>query len=139
MSPVRIISDDIDFSDLLWVDTSVDASPAAAAETIIATLTVAITLRQSQEVLLAAWAPFTVGTNGTAATLRIRRTNASGTVVATTGALTVTAANLVAPVALGVDSQTSEVTNQVYVATLQVTNGSAASTVSAVTLAALAL
>ena len=113
--------------------TSVVGSPAAAAETIIASLTLNTDETILSGIMLRGFAAFTVGTSGTATTLRIRRTNVSGTVVATTGALTggIAAGNLVAETILGFDTGAA-LTGQVYVLTLQVTSGSAASTVSAV-------
>ena len=127
-----------DWSPRVVDTTTVAASPALAAETIIATLVIpnfggiAIT----QKVYLNGWAAFTVGTSGTAIQLKIRQTNVSGTTVAATGALTggIAAGNLVAQ-----DVQGSDATPGVgtYVLTLQVTAGAAASTVSAVQLIAL--
>ena len=111
---------------------TVQNSPiAAAAETVIAT----VNLPNFGDtpivagVRLNGWAAFTVGTNGTAATLRIRQTNVSGTVVVSSGAVTVTAANLYALDALGADASPGVGT---YVLTLQITGGSANTTVSAV-------
>ena len=114
---------------------TVGASPAAAAETIIGTLTIpnfGDTIIQTA-VLLTGWAAYTVGTSGTAVTLRIRQTNVSGTVVANSGALTKTAASLYADDVNGVDATPGVGT---YVLTMQVTAGAAASTVSALMLSA---
>jgi hypothetical protein len=120
--------------------TTVAASPALAAETIIATLPQLGDLAISKGVVLDGWAAFTVGTSGTAIRLRIRRTDVNGTVVADTGALTggVAAAALVAQDVCGVDTGAT-LPGQVYVLTLQVTAGAAASTVSAVKLDCLAI
>ena len=66
-----------------WKRTStVVASPAAAAETIIATLTISEALQQALGVELVAWCAFTVGTNGVSANLKIRQTDASGSTIA---------------------------------------------------------
>lgn len=115
--------------------TTVVASPAAAAETIIASLAIPsfgdTTIISG--VVLTGWAAYTVGTSGTAVTLRIRETNVSGTVVASTGALTRAATNLAADDVNGVDATPGVAT---YVLTMQVTGGAAASTVSAVLLLA---
>jgi hypothetical protein len=78
---------------------------------------------------------FVVGTSGTAARLRIRRTDTSGATEADTDAVAVTAAAKVNLAALGVDALGASV-SQVYVATLTVTNGAAASTVGFVALVA---
>ena len=112
---------------------AVAASPALAAETIIGTLNIAGFGDTSvvSGIQFDGWAAFTVGTSGVSATLRIRQTNVSGTVVATTGALTVTAANLVQINVQGFDAAPGV---GVYVLTLQIGSGAAASTVSALSL-----
>lgn len=110
--------------------TTVVASPAAAAETIIANLTIPSfgDTPILSGVILTGWAAYTVGTSGTAVTFRIRQTNVTGTVVATSGALTKTAASLYADDIGGVDATPGV---GVYCLTMQVTAGAAASTVSA--------
>jgi hypothetical protein len=124
---------EIDLSQRAAATTAVVGSPALAAETIIASLTLNTDEQISSGIMLRGFAAFTVGTSGTAVTLRIRRTNAAGTQVATTGALTggIAAGNLVAETILAFDTGAA-LTGQVYVLTLQVTGGAAASTVSAV-------
>lgn len=128
--PIRYDSQALDLTKRVQVYKTVDASPAAAAETIIATLTLTgfADTPVLSGVLLNAWAAYTVGTSGTAVTLRIRQTNVSGTVVATTGAMTKTAASLYADDVNGFDAGAGV---GVYVFTMQVTSGAAASTVSA--------
>ena len=126
---------DHDLSTRFVETTTVAASPALAAETVIATLTIA-SFGDPQIVTgvdLSGWAAFTVGTSGTAVRLRIRQTNVSGTVVGDSGALTggVAAAALLAQDVEGFDATPGV---GVYVLTLQVTAGSAVSTVSAVKL-----
>src|SRR5436190_15842434 len=81
-------SEALDLTDRVKVTTTVVASPAAAAETIIAGTAALGNLRAGQSVMLDGWAAYTVGTNGTAVQLRVRQTNIAGTVVANTGALT---------------------------------------------------
>lgn len=137
MSPQSVKSDSLqaDFTTRFFSTATVVASPAAAAETIIATLTVAADLRAEQKVLLVCQAGYTVGTNGVTGRLRIRRTDASGTTKADSDALTVVATNKVNPVVVGVDALGAS-TSQVYVATLTVGSGSAESTVGFVTLVA---
>jgi hypothetical protein len=131
--PIAQNAANIDLSQRAVATTSIVGSPALAAETIIAQITVNTDEAIISGIMLRGFAAFTVGTSGTATTLRIRRTNVSGTVVATTGALTggVAAGNLVADTILGFDTGAAT-TGQVYCLTLQVTAGSAASTVSAV-------
>lgn len=128
--PIRYDSQALDLTKRVQVYKTVDASPAAASETIIATLTLTgfADTPVLSGVLLNAWAAYTVGTSGTAVTLRIRQTNVSGTVVATTGAMTKTAASLYADDVNGFDAGAGV---GVYVFTMQVTSGAAASTVSA--------
>jgi hypothetical protein len=136
--PITQSAPGIDLSARVVDTTAVVASPAAAAETIITSLTIpAFGAEQVvQKIYLDGWAALTVGTSGTAVTLRIRETNASGTVVATTGALTagIAAAKLAAQGISGSDATPGV---GVYVLTAQVTNGAAESTVSAVSLRAL--
>jgi len=138
IAPLEVTAASIDLSGRVAESKTVAASPSAATETVIATITVDTNLAIQQAILLRGFAAFTVGTSGTAVTLKIRRTDTSGTTIATTGALTggITAGNLVAETILGFDTGVGG-TGQVYVLTLTVTNGAAASTVSAVELDAL--
>ena len=135
--PIRYDSQTFDLTKRFQVYTTVDASPALAAETVIATLTLAGFADTAVQagVLLGGWAAFTVGTSGTAIRLRIRQTNVSGTVVADTGALTggVSGGNLLAQDVEGFDSGAGVAA---YALTLQVTSGAAASTVSKLVLRA---
>src|SRR5690348_2608733 len=103
--PIRQSLLTTDCSTRLLSTTTVAASPSAAAETIIATLTVPSFGDQQvvSGIQLTGWAAYTVGTSGTAVTLRLRQTNVSGTVVASTGALTKTAASLYADDVNGTD------------------------------------
>lgn len=121
--------------------TTVVASPAAAAETIIAqTAAISATVPFTSGVILMGWAAYTVGTSGTAVRFRIRQTNVSGTVIADTGALSGSqhgAGILSADDVNGFDA--SPAAGQVYVLTMTVTAGAAASTVSATWLFALAV
>ena len=140
--PIKYRSDFFDLSQRLQATTTVVASPAAAAETIIASLTIADDLIIVKGILLSGWAAYTVGTSGTAVQLRIRQTNVSGTIVGNTGALTGSqhgAAILSADDVNGFDLTPVTLPGGIYVLTMQVTAGAAASTVSAVWLAALVL
>lgn len=118
------------------VTTTVAASPAGSSETIIATLNIPSfgDVPVLSAVQLTGWAAYTVGTSGTAVNLRIRQTNVAGTVVAATGALTKSAASLYADDVNGSDATPGV---GVYVLTMTVTGGAAASTVSAVLLSAI--
>jgi hypothetical protein len=138
--PVPIVENasGVDLSPRIAATTTIVGSPAAAAETIVAQLNLNTDETIVSGVLLKGWAAFTVGTNGTAVTFRIRRTNVAGTIVSTTGALTggVAATNLLAQDIAGFDTGAA-IIGQVYVLTMQVTAGSAPSTVSAVQLDAI--
>jgi hypothetical protein len=136
--PIEYNAAVVDLSARFKRTTTVVASPAAAAETIIASLTILDDLVVAQGIRLEGWAAYTVGTNGTATQLRIRQTNVAGTVKGDTGALTggVAAAGLLAQDVIGFDAA-PVLPGQVYVLTLQVTAGSAPSTVSSVFLGAI--
>lgn len=135
--PIRESIRFLDLSDRIVHSETVVASPAAAAETIIASVTIPGNITIVNGIVLIGWAAYTVGTNGTAVTLRIRQTNVTGSVIASSGALTSTAANLDARSVLGFDSAPAD--GQIYKLTMIVTSGSAASTVSALELAAIAI
>lgn len=134
--PIQFTAAGLDLSSREGDTGTVVASPSGAAETIIASLTLPTDVVVEHGVLLLAFAAWTVGTSGTASNVRIRKTNVSGTIVQATGALTTAAASLQHATLLGLDTSPAG-TGQVYVVTLTVTAGAAASTVSAVELAAL--
>jgi hypothetical protein len=127
----------VDLSPRFIQSNAVAASPSAATETTICTLTIPSNLSVVSGVILLGFAAFTVGTNGTACNLKIRQTNTSGTTLGATGATTggITAANLVDMNVAGFDTAAGG--SQVYVLTLTVTGGSATSTVSAAQLVAI--
>jgi hypothetical protein len=125
----------LDLSGRVYHSAAVVASPAAATETIIASLTVSGNVAVQKAVYLKGWAAYTVGTSGTAVTLRIRQTDAAGTALASTGALTKTAASLYADDVEGADTA-GVLPGQVYVLTMTVTGGAASSAVSGVFLQA---
>ncbi len=133
--PVQPITDSaakIDLTPRFGGSSTVQNSPiAAAAETIIATVNITdfAATAMVAGVRLQGWAAFTVGGSGTAATLRIRQTNVGGTVVVSSGAVTATAANLMAFDVLGADAAPGVGT---YVLTLQITAGATNTTISAV-------
>lgn len=135
--PVKVNAYNVDMSGR-WATTSVVAgSPALAAETVIATLTIPQNAAVISGIQLWGWCAFTVGTSGVSANLRIKQTNTSGSAINVgTGLTTVTAANLVETGVQGFDTAPT-LPNQVYVLTLIVTSGAAISTVSAVQLSAL--
>lgn len=130
----------VDLSPRLAQSTTVVGSPAAAAETIVCQTPQLGDIAKNVGVLLLGMAAFTVGTSGTAVTIRLRQTGLAGTVIYNSGALTggVAAGNLLCLDVQGLDPS-PVLPGQVYVLTLQVTAGAAASTVSATNLFALCL
>lgn len=136
--PIQVSAAHVDLSPRIFKSTTVAASPAAAAETIVCSLTIAGDLATIAGVYLFGFAAFTVGTNGVSVNAQIRRTNAAGTVVVASGITNegVTAATqLGTRTLLGFDAF-SPAPAAVYVLTLTVGSGSAESTVSAATLVA---
>ena len=130
--PIKLSGISVDLSPRYFQSSTVAASPSAATETVICTLTVSVNAAIATGIQLWGWAAFTVGTNGTACNLKIRQTGTSGTTLAATGATTggIAAAALVDMNCQGIDTA-GVIPGQVYVLTLTVTGGSAASTVSA--------
>lgn len=136
--PTRIAAAGVDLSGRCFRTATVVGSPALAAETIIASVTIDRDLSAAFGVLLFGYAAATVGTDGVSVGWKIRKTDASGTILKQSGLKTATAATLIDESIIAVDTSPS-LPNQVYVMTLIVTSGSAASTVSAVELAAVVI
>lgn len=134
-TPISESANRIDLSPRIVDTTAVAASPATAAETVIATVNIPNfgDTVVTQKIYLEGWAALTVGTSGTTCNLRIRQSSVSGSVVATTGTTTVTAANLIETSVRGSDATPGVGT---YVLTAQIGAAAAASTVSAVQLLA---
>lgn len=128
----------IDLSPRIFKSTTVAASPAAAVETVVCTLTINEDIAIAEGVFLSAFVAFTQGTNGTGATIKIRRTDTSGTVLASTGILPFAAGVLGAASPVGFDAA-APVPGQVYVVTALMTAATAPSTFSACVLVALAV
>ena len=121
--------------------TTVVASPTDNTETIIASLTVSDNASPVVGIEVIAFAAFTIGTSGSAGNLKIRRTNASGTTICATGLVTAgvwAATQLAELVVVGFDTGPT-LPGQVYVATLTITAGAAASTVSGLYLRAMTI
>lgn len=135
---IRINGLAVDLSSRFVQSTVVAASPATNAETTICSVTIPANASQAAGIVLLGFAAFTVGTSGTATTLKIRQTNTSGSTIVSTGATTggIAAANLVDMNVSGFDTA-GVLPGQVYVLTLTVTGGAAASTVSAAQLLAI--
>ena len=136
--PIRYDSAGFDLSKRFQIYKTVDASPATNAETVVATLNLAsfADLSVVSGVIVSGWAAYTIGTSGTAATMKIRQTNVSGATVVTSGATTggISAGNLVEQDVEGFDAAPGIGS---YALTLTITGGAATSTVSAVLLRAI--
>ena len=136
--PIQLGAAGIDLSPRVFKSEVVAASPAAAVETTICSVVVQGDLSTALGIVLIGWATYTVGTNGTGVTFKIRQTDTSGTTVTASGATTAAATNLQDKTIMGVDDG-QVAARQVYVLTMTVTAGSAASTVTAATLLAIAV
>lgn len=139
--PIQIDASHVDLSPRVFSSSTVVASPTDATETIVASVTCTGDIAVVSGIIVMAFAAFTIGTNGTSANLKIRRTNASGSTQAATGAVnegTTAATNLVYRYAQAFDTGPT-MPGQVYVATLTVGAASAGSTVSGVSLIAIAV
>lgn len=137
-APIQVSGEHVDLSPRVLSTSTVSASPAAGAETVICTTTALGDIATALGVLLIGTISFTVGTSGVSATIKIRRTNVSGTVIYNSGANTVTAAQLWTETVQGIDTG-QQAAGTVYVMTLQIGSGAATSTVSAVSLVGLAI
>src|SRR5512142_380770 len=101
---IQLSSASLDMSERTGATTTVVASPAAAAETIIASLTLPTDVAIERGVTLIGFAAYLIGAAGTAARLRLRETDIAGNVVGDTGAMNVTAADLRSTTLLGFDA-----------------------------------
>lgn len=137
IQPIVLDGAEVDLSRRFLETHTVAASPSAATETVIASLTVSDNYAVQRGVFLEATCALTVGTSGTAVTFKIRQTGTSGSTLYSSGALTATATNLISISGQALDAAASvTLPGQVYVVTLTVTGGAATSTVSAVSLRA---
>lgn len=133
--PERLDARGINLGSRIVASNTVAASPSGSSETTICTVTLPSDVQTFSKVILVGNANFTVGTNGVSVNLKIRQTDTSGTTISATGATTATAANLGSLSVIGTDA--SPAAGQVYVLTMTVASGSAASTVSAASLYAI--
>jgi hypothetical protein len=132
---IREAVEGINLGGRVFHSTAIVASPTAATETIVCTLTINNDVAVMKAVYLVGWVAFTVGTSGVSADVKIRQTDASGTTKGDSGACTATAAALATRGVLAVDTAPT-IPGQVYVLTLTVASAGADSTVSAVQLLA---
>lgn len=129
--PIQQSATGLDLSPRTFKSTAVAASPQANTETVICTVTCNQNVAVVSGAFIQASCAFLVGASGTDVTLKLRRTDASGTIIFSTGLInTATAADLMTFSLSGFDTGTV-MPNQVYCLTLLVTAGGAESTVSA--------
>lgn len=138
--PIRIDSGAIDLTQRIISNNTIVGSPATNAETTILSVTIPTDMAALLGVIILWTASYTVGTSGTAVTYKVRRTGTSGATVATSGATTagISAGNLVIESGSAFDNGPT-LPGQVYVVTMTVTGGAAASTVSAANIIAIAV
>lgn len=132
-APITVSGEHVDLSPRFFFSNTVTGNPALAAETIICTVTTSGDVAAIKGIALEGCFSATIGTSGVSATVKIRQTNVSGATIYTTGANTVTAANLYTLGVQGFDSA-PVLPGQVYVMTLTVGSGAATSTVSSASL-----
>ena len=135
--PERLDGAGINLSNRFAYSATVAASPSASSETTICTLTIPSGVQTFTGVILEGSAAFTIGTSGTAYTIKIRQTNTSGSTLYSSGLIAASAASLVSANISAIDP--SPANAQVYVLTLTVDNGAATSTVSGTNLTALVI
>lgn len=133
--PINVNVSTIDLSDRFIESHAIVGSPAASTIAIACSLTWSPAANPTvvNGAFLSTEVALTVGTNGVSVLLQIRRTNATGTIIATTGAVTATAGNLYSLSTQGID-QVAFKPGQIWVACLTIASGSATSTVSAASL-----
>lgn len=136
--PTRLSGAGLDLSPRVVHSSTVAASPAAASETVVCTVTVPAFVSVNYGVILLGNGSFTVGASGTGVTLKLRQTGTSGTTLMSTGILPYTAADLGQLAIVGFDGS-PVLPGQVYVLTATVANGAAASTFSAAELVAIVI
>jgi hypothetical protein len=130
----------MDLSPRFASNATVQGSPiAGSAITVVCTLTVPNfgRLVNVSGVFLEAACALTVGTNGVSILMQVRQTGTAGTVIATTGAVTATAASLYAPATQGLD--TAPLAAGVWVVCLTMASSTASTTISSVSLIAIAV
>jgi azurin len=135
-TPIRETAEGIDLSPRVQKSTTVAASPALAAETVVCSVTLVGDIAVTLGTWVNGYVALTVGASGTDVTVKLRRTGTSGTTVVSSGVLSAPAAGEVVAFAIqGFDTGTV-MPGQVYVLTVTVANGAAESTVSACSLVA---
>jgi hypothetical protein len=132
--PIHLDASAIDLSTRLQRSVAITASPPDATETAVCTLTLTGDIAVVAGTALFGYVALTVGTSGTDVTVKLRRASAAGATVVSSGIINApAAADLLAYSIQGFDTGTV-MPGQVYVLTVTVANGAAASTVSATSL-----
>lgn len=118
-------------SPLEYTTTTVTGSPATNAETIIATSPGVVLRYPGQTIKVYGSVNFTVGTSGTAGTLKLRRDSVTGTQIGVSVTIPVSqiTATQTADGVIAAFDTPGDVNGQIYVMTLTVTAGAATSTV----------
>jgi hypothetical protein len=135
--PIQVSGEHVDLGPRVAFSKTVTGSPALAAETIICTSTALGDLAISTGVLIVGWCAFTMGTSGTSATLKVRQNTVGGAVVVTSGLTLGVATGVYNPSIVGIDL--APALGTLYVLTLTIAAGAAASTVSAAGIIAVAV
>jgi len=130
----RLAATAVDFSSRIQESHAIVGSPATNAITSVCAVTFSGfgNLQVADGVYLEGTVSLTVGTSGSACKVDIRQTGTSGAVIATTGALTVSAGNLVSFSIQGKDA--SPLAAGVWIIAVTITAGAATSTVSGTSL-----
>lgn len=135
--PITYNGGAVDLSPRVSQNTTVVASPAAATETIIASITVPSGITITAGVLVICSFGVTIGTNGVSYRTRVRNTGVTGTVVGDTGVETGSAASLYNVTVIGWD--TAAVAGTLEKVTLTIASGSASSTVTPLSIVAICI
>lgn len=141
LQTIQVSGAGVDLSPRFSANNTVVASPSGTAETVVASITaIGSPVVQGSGVLLMAQAAYTVAGSGVSARYRIRQgtTAGSGTVIFDSGVTTagIAAAGLVIENIIGFDTAAT-FPGQSYCLTIAIGSGSGASTVSAVSIAAI--
>lgn len=134
--PIQQNAASLDLSTRFFQSKTVSASPPDDTITVVASVAVPQNLVIAAGAQLWAWFALTIDGDGSGLTVELRKTNAAGAVVATSGDVPVSAGDSTAFSINGFDT-TPSTPGQVYALCVTVQDASGASTVSAVSLAVL--
>lgn len=136
VEPIRGSTLGLDLSPRFAQNSTVVGSPAAGSITSVCAITVPnfANIAVITGVILEGFVALTVGTNAVTCLVQIRQTGTAGAVVATSGALTCVATNLISVSVQGID--TAPLAAGVWIIAVTMGSGSATSTVSSTQLLA---